>query len=105
MVDSKNSDIGAAGSKCNAILHSLIVAATHNQLLIKIYEGISELTFDSISIAYMGKSVNFPFSKYPKEILKEHKNIVQAIIEKDAKKAQKAMEIHLSKAKERLLIK
>lgn len=76
------------GSKHNAILHNLIIAATNNTVLQRIYEGISKLSQDTFTV--MRTNLNFnPYQRWPDILLEEHRDLVNAIIKGDPEKQEK----------------
>ena len=92
---------GPLGSQHNRILHCLIINATHNHLLQRIYEGISKLSQNTI--VSMGKNGFHHYAKWPHILLKEHENIVKAIIQGDHAQAKAMTILHLKNSKIRSL--
>ncbi|MCR4431158.1 MAG: FCD domain-containing protein [Tepidanaerobacteraceae bacterium] len=83
----------------NAILHNLIVAAAHNTVLQRIYEGISRLSqnaFTALGNSYLDFH---PYIRWPDVLFKEHKNLVDAIIEGNPDKAKAMSILHLERSK------
>ena len=89
--------LGDEGTKLNSILHNIIINATHNKLMIKVYETISVLIKDSIVSVYNHRGMTYPFDVWPEKILNEHENVVEAITRRDKKNAEEAMSYHLNK--------
>lgn len=101
-LDASNScNKGELGSLHNNILHNIIASSTHNRVLLRIFEGLTKVSQNSI--AAMGNNgIAFnPFTTWPKILLQEHWNIVNAIISGDSDLAKKNMICHLKNSKKR----
>ncbi len=90
---------GILGSQHNTILHNLIALAARNTVMQRIYECLSKISENSI--AAMGSSgLNFhPFAEWPELLLKEHIDLVEAIVDGDPEKAKKMTIIHLENSR------
>lgn len=98
---SKHPEKTALGSQHNSILHTIIIAAAHNTVLQRIYEGISKLSQNAFT-ALGNSSLDFhPYSKWPEILFKEHEDLVEAIIRQDADKARATMLLHLENSRVR----
>ena len=87
-------------NKHNAIFHNLIIAATNNTVLQRIYEGISKLSQDTFTV--MRTNLNFnPYQRWPVILQKEHNDLVNAIIKGDSEKAREMSLIHLGNSRSR----
>jgi GntR family transcriptional regulator, transcriptional repressor for pyruvate dehydrogenase complex len=71
--------------------HSLICAATGNKTIEILMDTITRFLFD-------GWKATLRVEGRPRKTVKEHNKILQAIIEKDEKKAKASMETHLKNA-------
>ena len=84
----KNQDIPGM-IEADEKFHNCIAACAHNQVYIKVYKHLSEASKECkrnlFSVENNGKAAVF-----------EHKEIANAIAEKDAEKAYKAMEKHIT---------
>lgn len=89
------SDEAQQGAYWNTILHNTIFQATHNAILARIHENITDLMEKSI----VSMRIQILDSNQPtrtRAILDQHRSLVQAIIEKNSKKALEAAESHLA---------
>lgn len=89
------------GEKWNSIFHTLVVAATHNDVLCRMYEGIIRL-YERNATSFPKEDVPMPFEKWPKEIWIEHTNIVDAIANSNSKWAEKLAYQHIVTTQERI---
>ncbi|GEM_PF-179202 len=74
------------GEKWNSIFHALVVAATRNDVLCRLHEGIIRL-YERNATSFPKENVPMPFEKWPKEIWTEHTNIFKAIANSDSQEA------------------
>lgn len=81
-------------NKLNGMFHMLIVRATHNSLLIEMFEGIMDNLSRILRIDC--KYVQFTNEKA------DHINIAKALVERDAKKADELVEKHMLHLKARV---
>lgn len=89
------SDEAEQGAYWNTILHNTIFRATHNSILARIHENITDLMEKSIvSMRMQILDSNEP--ERTSVILEQHEYLVQAILDKDPVKAMEAAECHLS---------
>lgn len=98
----KNPEIGRLGIQYNALLHTAIVGAAHNPVLLRVYEGMSKLYTESIVAIGAQEREKLPYEQWPEEVFEEHYRIVEAIRKKDADEAQAQAILHLKKSKERI---
>lgn len=85
---------GSLGLSWNSMLHNVIVDSAHNNVLTRIYEGVSgvsEKAINSLETYYSA----LPFQNWPDKILDEHTQIVEAIVNQDSEKAYSVMMEHL----------
>jgi len=90
-----NIDEAAQGAYWNTVLHNTIFQATHNMILARIYENLTELLEKSI----ISMRIQLLDSNEPERtaaILQQHRDLVKAIIEQDTSNAVKAAESHLA---------
>ena len=80
--------------------HKLIVKASHNPVLIQTMESISGLYDKAVKYSL---SKNVGWKEKRQQVLKEHKEIYEAIEQKDSTRARQAMIIHLENAKAKLI--
>lgn len=88
-------DEAQQGAYWNTILHNAIFQATHNTILARIHENITDLMEKSI----VSMRMQILDSNQPERtaaILEQHECLVNAIIEKDCVKAGNAAEAHLT---------
>jgi len=85
----------------NVIIHNIIIEAANNMVLREIYKSISNLTQNAFSVLGDKELYLHLYELWPDELLKEHKNIVNAIIDGDSRKAKEYMRIHLEKSLKR----
>ena len=98
----KAPDMGIQGVRYNAILHTAIVQAAHNQVLIRIYEGTSRIYTEGItSIGHDGRE-QLPYEKWPDQVFEEHHNLVEAIRESEPERARDAAVLHLENSRDRI---
>lgn len=95
-------EIGALGMRLNALLHTAIVEAAHNTILIRIYEGTSRLYTEGIMALENLERNNLPYEIWPEAIFHEHQAIVDAIIKGDPEGAQSSAVDHLENSKNRI---
>jgi GntR family transcriptional regulator, transcriptional repressor for pyruvate dehydrogenase complex len=82
------------GAYWNKMLHSTIFKATGNTLLARLYEGLLEMSEKGISA--MRKNVlNFGTPDTNEQVLEQHRNLVEAIRDKDMDRAREASKAHL----------
>ncbi len=77
----------STGAHWNSLLHDAIMRATHNRILIRSHEGLASIMERSIVLLRETRKTQKPhiWSEY---ILKQHRNIVQAIEEQNPQKAE-----------------
>jgi len=98
----RHPDIGVLGARYNAILHSFIVKAAHNAVLLRVYEGLSKLYTDTIaSVGNQGRE-KLPYEKWPDTVLSEHRDLVEAIERQNPEAARAASIRHLEKSRDRI---
>lgn len=98
LIETNHPEKSFLGYKHNAILHNLIIAAADNTVLQRIYEGISRLSQNAFTA--MRTDLNFnPYSRWSEILLKEHTDLVEAIIEGDPIKARAMISLHLENSR------
>lgn len=98
LIESNHPEKSFLGYKHNAILHNLIIAATHNTVLLRIYEGISKLSQNAFTAIRTDLDFN-PYARWPDILLKEHTDLVNAIIEGIPEKARNMTTLHLENSR------
>lgn len=98
----KNPEIGRLGIQYNALLHTAIVGAAHNPVLLRVYEGMSKLYSESIVAIGAQEREKLPYEQWPEDVFDEHRKIVEAIKKGDPEEAQAQAVLHLKKSKERI---
>lgn len=92
---------GILGLSWNSMLHKVIVDSAHNNIISRVYEGVSgvsERAINSLDTYYSA----LPFQKWPDLILEEHIKVVEAIKNKDSEKAYNVLTEHLKSSALRL---
>jgi GntR family transcriptional repressor for pyruvate dehydrogenase complex len=89
------------GERWNTIFHASVVAATKNDVLCRIHEGIIHL-YERNATSFPKENVPMPFEKWPKEIWAEHSSIVNAIVEGDGREAEICAYRHIIATQERI---
>ena len=87
-------DADREGSRWNDIFHHVVIAATHNEVLIRIHEGLSS-TIERVMRTLNRNGLTTPRDEWPERILGEHERIAERIIGRDAAGASAAMQKHL----------
>lgn len=101
LYDENHPQKGSLGLHWNSMLHSVIIASAHNDVLKRTYEGVSGITEKAITSL---ETYNFtlPYANWPEIILDEHVEIVKAIIDQDKARASTLMKEHLKLSASRL---
>ena len=89
------------GERWNTIFHVLVVAATQNDVLCRMHEGIIRL-YERNATSFPKENVPMPFEKWPIEIWTEHFKIVNAIAKGDSKEAEECAYRHIANTQERI---
>lgn len=100
--ENNDPEIGSLGVRFNAILHTAIVEAAHNPVLLRIYEGTSRLYTEGIMSLESRERNKLPYEMWPNAIFCEHQAITDAIIKKDPEAARNSAVIHLENSKNRI---
>lgn len=87
-------DAGREGAEWNDIFHRVVIAATHNEVLIRMHEGLSSIVAKAME-SLNRNSLATPRPLWKERILGEHEQIVRAIRERDEAGAREAMRKHL----------
>lgn len=95
-------DIGTLGVQYNAVLHTSIVEAAHNPVLLRVYEGTSRLYTEGIVSVGTQEREKLPYEKWPEQVFSEHQSIVEAIREGDPDKARSMAVMHLENSRNRI---
>ncbi len=91
---------GIVGAEWDSMFHTVIVEAAHNPFLSKSYEGLSVL-MTKYMVSMRSKLLSLEM--WADKLLSQHKAIASAIIEKDSKKAEQIMRMHLEGAMHKLI--
>lgn len=92
--ESRPADGHVQGNRWNNLFHKLVITAAHNQVLLRVHEGISAAV-ERIG-AVMGLNVLLtPYDQWPERLIGEHRAIGDAIAAGDERLAQERMERHL----------
>jgi GntR family transcriptional regulator, transcriptional repressor for pyruvate dehydrogenase complex len=87
-------DEASLGAYWNKVLHATIFNATGNTLLARLYESLLEMSEKGTSA--MRKNVlNYGTQDTNKEVLEQHRNLVEAIRNQDMDRAREASKAHL----------
>jgi len=100
--ENNHPEIGTMGIRLNAILHTAIVEAAHNAILLRIYEGTSRLYTEGIMTLETLERNSLPYEMWPTAIFREHQAIVDAIINGNPEAAQSSAVAHLENSKNRI---
>ncbi|WP_027718044.1 FadR/GntR family transcriptional regulator [Desulfovirgula thermocuniculi] len=92
-------DETAIGEEEDFAFHRAVVAATHNPVLIRIVDDISDLYRKCLSVT-LAKNVGFRRKR--EQVFKEHEAIFEAIKEGQANLARVQANVHLEKVKEKV---
>jgi GntR family transcriptional repressor for pyruvate dehydrogenase complex len=98
----KHPQIGTLGVQYNAILHTAIVEAAHNPVLLRVYEGTSRLYTEGIISVGSSEREKLPYEKWPEQVFQEHFDIVQAIRRGDPEEARARAILHLENSRNRI---
>ena len=92
---SENSEeSGREGARWNDIFHRTVVAASHNDILIRMHEGLSGIIERAMN-ALNRNRLTTPRDQWPERITGEHAVIVSAIRLRDEEAARERMRKHL----------
>lgn len=100
--ENNHPEIGSLGVQYNAILHTAIVEAAHNPVLLRVYEGTSRLYTEGIVSVGNREREKLPYEKWPDQVYSEHRNIVNAIRKGDPEEAQAMAVRHLENSRNRI---
>ncbi len=95
-------EIGSLGAKYNTILHSAIVKAAHNPVLLRVYEGTTKLYTEAIYSMRGEHQAQLPYERWPDEVFGEHKALVDAIEQGDPERARRMAIVHLENSRDRI---
>mgnify|MGYP001165615496 CR=1 FL=1 len=87
-------EAGREGAHWNDIFHRIVIAASHNEVLIRMHEGLSSIIERAME-SLNRNGLTTPRPQWPERILGEHEQIVRAIRERDEAGAREAMRKHL----------
>ncbi len=85
---------GREGARWNDIFHRTVVSASHNDILIRMHEGLSGIIERAMK-ALNRNRLTTPREKWPERITGEHAVIVSAIRRRDDEAAREGMRKHL----------
>jgi GntR family transcriptional repressor for pyruvate dehydrogenase complex len=88
-------DWNAQGSNINDLFHRLVAEASHNEVLLRIHEGLLRV-IRKASATFGVESIVTPLDQWEERIVKEHRVILEAIEKTDEKAARDLMRRHLS---------
>ena len=91
----KPDDWNVQGSALNDLFHKLIIEASHNEVLLRIHEGLLR----TIKRAYASFGLDAmitPLEQWDDNVIKGHRNILEAIGAHDEHKARAFMRDHLA---------
>lgn len=95
LIYSENEEDGSSeGARWNDIFHRVIIAASHNEVLIRMHEGLSSIIERAMESLNRNR-LTTPRPQWPERIQGEHEQIVRAIRDKDEEKARETMRKHL----------
>lgn len=89
------------GAHWDSLLHTLIIDSANNKLLSRVYEGLS-----AVMEKYIGNSRRrlFPYLEWPEKILRQHQQMVVAIVERDSERAKGLAREHIFEAMKQLKV-
>lgn len=87
-------DIEAQGGVLNDLFHRLVMEAAHNEVLLRIHEGLSG-AIRKMSEAFGLNRLVTPLNAWQERIIEGHRRIFQRILEQDQEGARQAMQEHL----------
>ena len=87
-------DADREGARWNDVFHHVVIAATHNEVLIRIHEGLSS-TIERVMRTLNQNRLTTPRDEWPERILGEHERIAERIIGQDVAGASAAMQKHV----------
>lgn len=100
--ETRHPEIGSLGVRYNAILHTAVVEAAHNPVLLRVYEGTSRLYTEGIVSVGAREREKLPYEKWPDQVFSEHKKIVDAIRRGDPDEARAMAVVHLENSRNRI---
>ena len=92
-IDHRDEQDYARGDEWDFLLHQTIMRATGNELLLRLYEGVTALMRESTR-RYRGMFFN-RIDGWAENTFREHARIVEAIRAQTPKEAGEAMQLHL----------
>ena len=92
-IDHRDEQDYARGDEWDFLLHQTIMRATGNELLLRLYEGVTSLMRESTR-RYRGMFFN-RIDGWAENTFREHARIVEAIRAQTPKEAGEAMQLHL----------
>jgi GntR family transcriptional repressor for pyruvate dehydrogenase complex len=94
-------DWNKQGSNLNELFHRLIIEASHNEVLLRIHEGLLR-TIKRASAPFGAEAMITPLSQWEENIIKGHRILVDAIEQQDEKSARDLMRRHLAITSQKL---
>lgn len=88
-------DWNTQGRILNELFHKLIIEAAHNEVLLRMHEGLLQ----SIRRAYASfgvESMITPLTQWEQNIIGGHRDILEAILEQNEQKSRELMRTHLA---------
>ncbi|MDR1622446.1 MAG: FCD domain-containing protein [Synergistaceae bacterium] len=88
-------DWNMQGSDVNDLFHKLVIEASHNEVLLRIHEGLLRI-IKKASSTFGVESMITPLDQWEERIIKGHRIIMEAIEKMDEKAARDLMRRHLA---------
>jgi len=85
----------------NMIMHTMIAEITGNQILVNLYQYLSDVSHNIFAILGRSPAGFQPYALWPDLLIPEHKRIAEAIISGNPEEAELAMHTHLMNSLER----
>jgi GntR family transcriptional repressor for pyruvate dehydrogenase complex len=88
-------DWNMQGSNLNDLFHKLVIEASHNEVLLRIHEGLLRI-IKKASATFGVESMITPLDQWEERIIKGHRVIMEAIEQADEKTSRDLMRQHLA---------
>jgi GntR family transcriptional repressor for pyruvate dehydrogenase complex len=92
---SRPSDWNKQGSNLNELFHRLVMEASHNEVLLRIHEGLLR-TIKRASAPFGAEAMITPLNQWEESIIEGHRILVEAIERQDEGGARDLMRRHLA---------
>jgi GntR family transcriptional repressor for pyruvate dehydrogenase complex len=93
--EERPSDWNMQGSHLNDLFHRLVIEASHNEVLLRIHEGLMRV-IKRASVTFGVELMVTPLDQWEARVIKEHRLIMEAIERADAETSRDLMQRHLA---------